>query len=225
MNKLVLFDIDGTLIANARGHDEAFAIAFKAVYGVDASIHMINPNGMTDQEIIIAVMELCGVTRDVIEARITGCMDEMVRYFMAVQPYLSLKLLPGVKELLQLLKDDGCLMGLVTGNLEAIAWGKMETAGIREYFQLGGFGSDARNRSELVVKAISTARNKFNLSEAAGVYSVGDAPQDICAALAGGSHPFGVTTGVYVADELKRAGAVHVFNNLTELTQNWSQLS
>ena len=143
MNKLVLFDIDGTLVAGAHGHAEAFAIAFKEVYVVNASIYMINPNGMTDQEIILAVMKKAGVEESLIEARIHDCMGAMVTYFKSIQPMLTVKLLPGVEAFLAALKTKGYLMGLVTGNLEPIGRAKMEIVGLGDYFSVGGFGSDA----------------------------------------------------------------------------------
>ena len=221
MNKLVLFDIDGTLIAGAHGHIEAFAVAFKTIYEVDASIFMINPNGMTDQEIILAVMRLCGLSDEVIEGKMNDCMEEMVRYFKSIQPRLTVKMLAGAKELLERLDDEGYLIGLVTGNLEPIARGKLELAGINSYFKLGGFGSDASERSELVRRAIDSAIRDHGFVVANNVYSLGDAPQDIQAALAGGSQPIGVTTGSYSADDLKSAGASEVYGGLPDILAHW----
>ena len=221
MNKLVLFDIDGTLITDAHGHIEAFAVAFKTVYGVDGSIYMIRPSGMTDQEIILEVMQKCGLETAQIEEKIDECMAEMTRYFKAIQPNLTVKLLPSAKELLEKLQEDNSLIGLVTGNLEPIAYGKLELAGVLDYFKLGGFGSDARDRSELVKKAILVAKDKYGFEVGDNVYSLGDAPQDIQAALASGSRPIGVTTGSHSEDDLLNAGALHVYGSLEEVISNW----
>jgi len=61
MDKLVLFDIDSTLIKGAKGHREAFSEAFKEIYGVDTTIDIINHHGMTDQQIIIEVLKKNGL--------------------------------------------------------------------------------------------------------------------------------------------------------------------
>lgn len=224
MKKLILFDIDGTLVAGAFGHAEAFAIAFKEIYGVNASIYMINPNGMTDQEIILAVMKKVGIAEEVIEERIQDCMEVMVQYFKSIQPMLTIKLLPGVKEFLETLRSRDYLMGLVTGNLEPIGRAKMEIAGLGDYFSVGGFGSDSRNRSELVKRAIDKAESEYEFELDDNVYLFGDAPQDIRAALVGGAQPIGVTTGIYSSEDLVAAGATVTVPGLTNIGQILSLL-
>ena len=62
MNKLILFDIDKTLVPSSRAHHKAFSEAFKKVYGIDASIKIINHHGMTDQQIIIEVLKKNGLS-------------------------------------------------------------------------------------------------------------------------------------------------------------------
>ena len=216
VKKLVLFDIDGTLIDRANGHVEAFAIAFREVYGVNASIHIITPEGMTDQEIIRAVLSKVGVAEGVIEAKMRECMSVMVDFFTSIQPMLHIRLLPGVKEIIEHLHNEGYLIGLVTGNLEPIARGKMQLAGLDRFISVGGFGSDAADRSDLVRRAIEQAQREHALELGADIHLIGDAPQDVRAALAGGAKPIGVTTGRYSKEELTEAGASEVVPSLAD---------
>jgi phosphoglycolate phosphatase-like HAD superfamily hydrolase len=219
MNKLILFDIDGTLISGAHGHVEAFAIAFKEVYGVDASIYMINPNGMTDQQIIIETLMKCGLDKETVLSKINECMRSMIDYFKSIQPKLNVKIFPGVPEILYKLDKEDAIIGLVTGNLEPIARAKMEIAGLNEYFVVGGFGSDAIDRSELVKKAIKQAKEKFNFDSSEDVFLVGDTPLDVSAALKGGAKPIGVATGSFDKGELADAGASRILATLENIDE------
>lgn len=117
---------------------------------------------------------------------------------------------PGVDKTLSLLEAKGFLMGLVTGNLEPIAHGKLASVGIDKYFKFGGFGSEALERSELVSNAVRKARKQFGFNEGGEVILFGDAPQDMQAALQGGATPVGVTTGIYGKEELQPAGATKI---------------
>ena len=84
-------------------------------------------------------------------------MDEIVDYFLKNVKRDRIPILPGVNDLLELLANNGTLLGLVTGNLEPIAWGKLKSIHIGHYFKLGGFGSDNINRTELVKIAVKKA--------------------------------------------------------------------
>ena len=217
MNKLILFDIDGTLLASAQGHIEAFAVAFKAVYGVDASMYMAKYHGKTDQQIIQEVLLASGVDQETIDAKMNSCMEVMCSYFEKIRPYVKADKLAGVHETLDALSSGNNLLGLVTGNLESIGYGKLGIAGIGEYFKLGGFGSDAMERVDLVKLAIKKAEEQFGFVRVDNVYLFGDAPQDMQAALAGGAKAIGVTTGVYNADQLTDAGADMVIAGVGDL--------
>jgi phosphoglycolate phosphatase-like HAD superfamily hydrolase len=157
IKRLLLFDIDGTLLADTTGHREAFAVSFEKVYGVYGSIDMIQCHGKADQ-----------------------------------------------------------ILGLVTGNLESIAYGKLASAAIGQHFQLGGFGSDAAERSVLVKKAVRDASENFGCPDAAGVYLFGDTLRDIQAAISGSAKPIGVATGIYSRKELHDAGAYAVIDSLAD---------
>ena len=216
MNKLILFDIDKTLVPSSRAHHKAFSEAFKKVYGIDASIKIINHHGMTDQQIIIEVLKKNGLSEQEIKSKITECMEAMVNFFNGFIGSENIVPLDGVQELLEALNGSGFLRGLVTGNLEAIAKGKLKKAGINHYFKIGGFGNDDINRTNLVKLAIKRARNNFSFKSNNNVLLIGDAPQDMKAGKEAGIQTIGVTTGIYSKEQLEDAGADFVVLSLKD---------
>lgn len=216
MNKLVLFDIDGTLTASAIGHIEAHAVAYQKVFGIYGSIFMIDFDGKTDRRITKEVLAKLGITEADIEAKLPEHLQVMGEYYDSLKPYLKPKLLAGVAELLEKLHSNSdILLGNVTGNLERIAKDKLEVAGIAKYFEFGGFGSESDERSELVRLAIERARERG--FEGDDVYVIGDTPVDITAGNAAGAKTIGVATGSYSQEKLQEVGATITLPSLDDL--------
>ncbi len=215
MNKLVLFDIDGTLTASAIGHIEAHAIAYQKVFGIYGSIFMIDFDGKTDRRITKEVLAQLGIAEAEIEAKLPEHLQVMGEYYDSLKPYLKPKLLPGVAELLEKLHNNSdVLLGNVTGNLERIAKDKLEVAGIAKYFDFGGFGNESDERPELVKLAIERARERG--FEGDDVYVIGDTPVDITAGNAAGAKTIGVATGSHSQEKLQTAGATTTLPNLDD---------
>ena len=120
-------------------------------------------------------------------------------------------------ELLKGLDKRNFLIGLVTGNLEPIAWGKMKRFKINQYFKLGGFASDNINRTELVKIAIKRAEENYNFKFDNNVFLFGDTPQDVNAGNEAGIVTVGVATGIYLKEELKEAGASFAIDDLKDI--------
>ena len=215
MKKLTLFDIDKTLVKSSTGHKTAFSIAFKNIYGVDTNIDIIQHSGMTDQQIIYDVLRLNGLDDDKIKSKLDLCMKTMIGAFSNSSKDNNVVLLDGVPELLTALEKNNVLMGLVTGNLEPIGRGKMKIANLNHFFKVGGFGDEHINRTELVKIAIKKAESNFDFIFSNNIFLFGDTPQDMNAGKVAGVNSIGVTTGIYSKQQLKNAGAVVVFNDLT----------
>ena len=219
MSKLVLFDIDKTLLKSSNGHRLAFAEAFKKVYRVNTNINVINHHGMTDQQIIIEVLKKNGIKEKEIKSKLKNCMAEMVEFYKKISGEDEVILLSDVRETLDALRKEGnILFGLVTGNLEPIAWGKLNKVGIDSYFIAGGFGSDDINRTNLIKLAVKRAEDKFSI-QFNDIFLVGDTPSDIRAGKEAKVKTVGVATGIYTKGELKRAGADYVVTNLKGLLE------
>lgn len=217
MDKLILFDIDKTLIKSSRGHSTAFSEAFRIVYGIDTTIDIINHHGMTDQQIIIEVLEKNGLDEQTIKSKLEECMKVMVDSFNKIVAKDEIILLSGVQELLKELNKHNVLMGLVTGNLEPIARGKLKKVGLNHYFKVGGFGSDDINRTNLVKLVIKRSEENFDFKFDNNVFLFGDTPQDMNAGNEAGIITIGVTTGIYSKEQLvENAAANYVVDNLKD---------
>jgi len=216
MKGLVLFDIDNTLLKPSEVHAAAFSHGFNETYAVDTSIKIINCHGMTDQQIIIDVLKKNGLTQEEIIPKINDCMKQMINYFDNHKDSSEITVLAGVPELLEALSNQQFLIGLVTGNVEAIARSKMKKVNLNKYFKLGGFGSDNVNRTKLVELAIKKAEENFDFKYNKNVFLFGDTPRDIQAAVEAGIVSIGVATGMYDKKELKHATADYVVDNLQD---------
>lgn len=220
INKLVLFDIDKTLIEGSRVKDNvAYPKAFKKVYGIDTSIDIINHHGMTDQLIIIEVLKKNGLDEQAIKSKLEDCMKVMVEVFNEYIDDEEIAVLDGVRDLLEELNKNNVLMGLVTGNLEPIARGELEKAGLDHYFKVGGFGSDDINRTNLVKIAITEAEENFDFKFNNNVFLFGDSPQDIKAGREASVKTIGVTTGIYSKEQLEDVGADFILENLKDTNE------
>jgi len=217
MNKLVLFDIDKTLIKSSTGHKAAFSEAFLKIYKIDTNIDIINHHGMTDQQVIIEVLKKNGLDEQSIKSKIKGCMKVMIESFNKIIKQDDIVVLDGVRELLKELDRNNVLMGLVTGNLEPIAKSKLKKVGLNQYFKVGGFGSDDIDRTNLVKIAIKMAEKNFDFKSKDNIFLVGDAPREIKAGKEAGVKTIGVATGIYPMEELKNSGADFVLENLKDV--------
>lgn len=222
--KLILFDIDRTLIGRSKCHHAAFSYAFKKVYNVDVvyntdiDINLIDYAGMTDPQIIIEVLKKKGLTEDTIKTKMNECTETIIDYFKKNVNHDNIPILEGVKELLEELNKQNVIMGLVTGNLEPIAREKLKNVGLNHYFKVGAFGSDNINKTVLVKIAIKRAAENFNF-KGNDVFVVGDTIRDINAGLKANVKAIGVATGNYSKEELKASGANFVLNDLSSVDE------
>ena len=213
----VLFDIDGTLINSGGAGAVSWREAFQELYGVPADIGRFTDAGMTDPDVGRLTF-----------AAVVGhepTPEELARVLLVRQRHLphavaeseGYRVLPGVRELLDQLHEDGCLLGLTTGGTEAAAHIKLARGDLNHYFSFGGYGSDSPDRTELTRRAIEWAGTVLGRAVDPGrVMVVGDTPLDIEAAHGAGAIGVGVATGHYSVDELRAAGADHVVATLEE---------
>ncbi len=206
-NALVLFDIDGTLIRRAGPHHrEALQRAIWRTVGVQMSTDGIPLAGMLDPDIITKMLQRHGFDRRGIRESAPGIIERAQRIYARMCPNLERKVCPGVRLLLRKLQKNDIPTGLVTGNLTAIGWKKMERAGLRNYFRFGAFAEMAKNRAGLVKIAIREARHAGWIRPGAQVSLIGDHPNDILAARGNRIRSIAVATGVIGAEELATYG-------------------
>ncbi len=202
--KVLLFDIDATLLKTGWAGLRALDRAFDRLYGVPQATKGIRPAGKTDPLIIREMLAERVPDLDpdreiprVIELYVKCLAEE-------VEASTGFQVMPGVPELLDTLcRIPHLVLGLATGNLEQGAYIKLRRAGLDSYFSFGGFGSDSENRTELVLAAIHRAkaylRGEVSLDS---IYVIGDTPRDILHGKEAGAKTVAVATGGCSVEEL-----------------------
>jgi phosphoglycolate phosphatase len=204
----ILFDVDLTLIKTGGASDRAWQRAFKELHGAEVEIGKVTGRGVPDPEVgrqaFVAV-----IGREPSAEEMAKLMGKRLEYLPEeVASSKGYEVMPGVEPLLEGLIDEGCLLGLTSGNVEAAAHIKLARANLNRFFSFGGYGSDSPDRTELTRVALERARivtgGKLDL---AAVFSVGDTPRDVEAGHGAGIRAVGVATGEYSVEQLREAGA------------------
>jgi phosphoglycolate phosphatase len=226
--KLVLFDIDGTLVLTGGAGLRAMNRACAELAGHADALSGIPVAGRTDRIILADIVARTGRSLDeelllVLRERYLGHLrEEILRPgAMPTAEHLGPRggtkaLMPGIRELLdELQARPDVFLGLLTGNFEEGARIKLEHFDLWRYFRCGAYGDDAADRNALVPIAVERAR-RCGLPEIAGaqILVIGDTPHDIACARAAGAVAVGVATGGFTVDELRACGADVVFKDL-----------
>ncbi len=218
MHRLILFDIDGTLISTRGIAKETFAEVLEEVYGMPTVARGHDFAGKTDLQIVYEVMTLSGLS----EAEVAGKLEEAFGViFERMRPRLTRETVhvhAGVVPLLDALAADRqCLLGLLTGNMEAGAKMKLQPHGLDRYFSLGAYGNDARRRSDLPAIAVERARRatgrRFRGKE---IVIIGDTPHDITCGAHLNVKSIAVATGGADHDTLRSYHPDALFHSLSE---------
>lgn len=220
--KLVLFDIDGTLLRSGGAGRAAMEAALTEIFGTGGS-SAVRYDGKTDRQIVRELMRLEGHDDAHIDARMPTVVKrylEMLRSTLA-EATRETYLFPGVTALLDALETlDRVVLGLLTGNVAEGATLKLVAAGLDpSRFRVNAFGSDHESRGELPALAVERARLVTGLDVTGNdVVVIGDTPSDVTCGNSIGARAIGVGTGLYSADELKQHGAFAAFDDLTDTT-------
>jgi len=214
---LVLFDIDGTLIdADGAGLD-AIRLATRDLYGSRGVLPELDVRGATDAALAREVLPAFGV--DCTPSRVAELYDA---YLFRLHEQLNerrpqAKVLPGVHGLLDLLTEGGAVLGLLTGNLEAGAWLKLQRFGVDHYFSFGAFGDEHAERNKLGPDALARAEEVQNRRfSPSGTVIVGDTPRDISCGQAIGASTIAVATGSFSLEQLSACNPTLALSSLEE---------
>jgi phosphoglycolate phosphatase-like HAD superfamily hydrolase len=216
---LVLFDIDGTLVLTGGAGMRAMDRAFTQVFGVERAFAGVQAGGRTDSFLVSQALAAAGLP---------DTPDRHERFKTAYLPLLAEEVLqrgqgrkgtmPGVPDLVAALRQRAAPhLALLTGNYRGAAEIKLSHFGLWDAFAFGAFSDDASDRNALVPIARERARAHGVAPDACTrAIVIGDTPHDIECAAAAGAMSVAVATGGFTRDELERAGADVVLDDLSD---------
>jgi phosphoglycolate phosphatase len=216
--RLVLFDIDGTILRSNGAGRRAMIAALREIFGATGpEDHRYD--GKTDPQIVREVMRIEGHGDTHIDERMDALMTLYLTHLERELVEANTVVYPGIRELLDALEArDDTVLGLLTGNLREGAHAKLRAAGIDPgRFRIGAFGSDHEHRPELPAVARQRAQAELGIDlEGEHLVIIGDTPADIECGRALGVRAIGVATGSYSVDELGRHAPHAVFETLAD---------
>jgi phosphoglycolate phosphatase-like HAD superfamily hydrolase len=219
VTKLLLFDIDGTLLLTGGAGGRAMALAARDVFRADNGVASISMAGRTDAWIVAQMAAAHGApySGDLLGQFREAYISHLEREIL--QPGPRKGILPGIPSLLQALaRRPGVHLGLLTGNFERGARIKLEYFDLWRFFSTGAFGDSAHDRSSLLSVALDHVRTRGGpVVHPSEVLIVGDTPLDVAVAVAGGARSLAVATGAYTTDELRASGADVVMKDLSDV--------
>jgi phosphoglycolate phosphatase len=219
--KLVLFDIDGTILLTSGAGRRAIVAAIAGEVGATLGRARVRFDGKTDPQIVTELLEAAGheppPAAEQVEAICRRYVDLLATELE--RPTTRTSVMPGVHQLLDRLdREPGVVLGLLTGNIAPGAALKLRAAGIDpDRFRVGAFGSDAADRRELPRIAACRAARFFG-REPSGheVVIIGDTPADIACGECIQARALAVATGGYSSTELHACGPYAVFEDLSD---------
>jgi len=225
MRRLVLFDIDGTLLSADGAGKRAIRAALLEVFGTAGAIHGYSFAGRTDPEIVRDLLHADGLTDAEIDRGLAALWFRYVENLHAEVGSMRVRPLPGVPALVERIERAGgeTVLGLLTGNIAAGARIKLDAAGLRfQRFRVGAFGSDHAARAELPPIAVERARDLTGVAfSGKEIVIVGDTPKDVACGLHLGVRTIATATGHHPVEELAACNPDHVFPDLSDLDAVW----
>jgi phosphoglycolate phosphatase-like HAD superfamily hydrolase len=214
---VLLFDIDGTLIVTGGAGAQSWRLAFDELYGIPADIGKFTDTGMTDPEVGSKTFESV-LGRKPKRLEFTKLLERRLHYlFQTVDESEHYRVLPGVERLLPALLDEGYLLGLITGNVEAAAHIKLHRAKLNRFFSFGGYGSDSSDRAEVTRIALRRASLVYGEHvDQSRCVVIGDTPHDVEGAHGAGVACVGVASHKFNSTQLAEAKADWVIESLED---------
>jgi len=215
--RLVLFDIDGTILHSGGAGEHSLRLALKDRFGRDDDLAKVEIAGRTDAGIARQIFEMHGI--EPTPENLAEFFDGYLHHLAQELPRTNGHLLPGVVELLEKLRDrPHVALALLTGNLSRGAELKLTHYGVWHYFQFGAFADDHHDRNELgrfaCARALDTHGVEFPCD---GIFVLGDTPHDIACGKAFGAKTVGIATGRYTREELAACQPDFLFDDLSNV--------
>jgi len=218
--RLVLFDIDGTLLDTQGAGRRAFHAALLEIFCTTGPIDSYRFCGRTDPEIARYLLTSAGISEDQLCSELPRLWDRYLANLEVELGKRAARACPGILPLIERIERDGdrLVLGLLTGNIERGARLKIEAAGISySRFRLGAFGSDREIRDQLPAVAVARAEAKTgHRFEGKSVVIIGDTPADIACGAQLGARSVAVATGLFTEEQLAACEPDFLFDTLED---------
>lgn len=229
MRRLILFDIDGTLLSADGSGKRAVQAALMDVFGTTGPIGSYSFAGRTDPEIVRDLLRADGISDAEIDSGLPALWFRYIEYLHREIHDMRVHPLPGVPALLDRVEAAGgeVVLGLLTGNIREGARIKVNAARLNfSRFRVGAFGSDHAHRTELPAIAVERARKETGLGfSGKEVVIVGDTPKDVACGAHLGVRTIATATGHHPLDELRECGPDYAFADLTDVDAVWRAIT
>jgi phosphoglycolate phosphatase len=216
--RLVLFDIDGTLVSDGGASREAFAAALEIVYGYEGDLDAYDFSGRTDPQIAHMVLADAGHSPEEIEAPLSRLWETYLERLARNATPERVRVLEGIRKLVDILHlHDDVVLALLTGNIEPGARLKLEGAGLNAFFPFGAFGSDSPDRNELPPIAIARAAATMGAQfDGRDVVIIGDSIYDVRCGVPYQATTVAVASGRTPIELLRDENPTHLFQSVEE---------
>jgi phosphoglycolate phosphatase-like HAD superfamily hydrolase len=217
--RLLLFDIDGTLISTGGAGIESLKIVIGERYGARDDLEGIEIAGKTDSNIAADILQKYDV--DPTPQNIANFLDEYVAHLARLLPQLRGHVLPGIFEILRRMKSNpNRVLGLLTGNVERGAKLKLGHYQLWDFFEFGAFADDHHDRNQLGAFARQRAQEKHGHEfDAASIDVIGDTGHDIGCGKAFGARTIAVATGSWSRQKLSTYQPDFLFDDLADVDE------
>ena len=217
--KLLLFDIDGTLLTSGGAGERALRLGFRDRFGIDDDLSQVEIAGRTDSGIVRRMLAAHRLpeTPENIAAFFDGYLHHLAREI----PRTPGRLLPGILPLLDALKPrTDIVLALLTGNLARGAEIKLLHYGVWHFFEFGAYADDHHDRDQLGHFAKARALERHGIDFAPErIFVLGDTPHDITCARAIGAQAIAIATGKFTRAELTTHAPDFLFDNLADVSE------
>jgi phosphoglycolate phosphatase len=219
--KLIIFDLDQTLVDFLPAHEEATRRLFKEFFHVDARLTEVDFAGKSLTENFDELARLKDIPEDMFRKRTTRLLESYETAFAKSLPRDAAKyILPGVGQLLGELSKTGHIVMLYTGDSPGVVSQVFRVTGLGRYFRFCFYGTEVENRCDMVTLAINKAE-KSTQREFRGknIVVIGDSIRDVECGRLFGALTIAVATGFHSKEELLKAGADYLFDNLKDFSE------
>ena len=219
--KLILFDMDDTIVNFLEYYEVAFTETFKEVYGIRSKLEEIDFAGKTIPNIIREMGKLKGLDEEFVESRLNKALDIIAENFLErigkTKDIGTQAVLPGARELLKELTDLGHSKGLLTGSTGRVGRKILEVTDLEKYFDVLTFGEEAETRAALFRLSMEKAEKKLGVKfRGRDIAMIGDSVRDVECGKEFSAMTIAVATGPHNHHDLELSKPDYIFNSLRE---------